>query len=113
MTLADLLAYAREQATISVSDYFDPRYDKPEEVRAWRTDKSRRDRQRRKVLAAFPARLRNADREPLEPGRYAGSRLIIGQNGSVEYIPGQYSALEIWAAVFDYLTVTNACEADR
>ena len=113
MTLADLLAYAREQASVSEADYFHPRYGKPEEVRAWRTDRSRRDRQRRKVFIAFPARLRNADREPLVPGRYAGSRMIIGQDGSIEYIPGQYSALEIWAAVFDYLTVTNACEADR
>ena len=106
-TLADLLAYCREQASINPNDYFQPGYSKPEEVSAWHRDRSRRDRARQKCFNLYPARLNRASEE-LTPGSYGPSgRLRIEQDGSPDYTAGQYAPVEIYHALLDYLSKTN------
>ena len=109
LTTADLLAFARSQARIESIDYLDP-YERRAEriregIRAWRGDRSRRDRARRNVFRTFPARTRSSS--PLIPGGYGcQGRLVITADG-IDYTAGQYSALEIWPAVLDYFERTN------
>jgi len=113
LTIADLLAFARSQARIESIDYLDPyerRADRIREgVRAWRGDRSRRDRARRKVFRTFAAGI--VDNSPLIPGGYGcQSRLVITAE-EIDYTAGQYSALEIWPAVLDYFERTNGAVA--
>jgi hypothetical protein len=104
-TLSDLLAFCKAQARISASDYFDPRFARPDEVAAWQSDKSRRDRQRKACFRLFPGRLRSAASEPLVPGTYG--RLSISEDGSPSYVVRQYAPVEIFHALSDYLEATN------
>ena len=104
-TIQDLLAFASKHATISRDLYGDPRYARLEEIRAWQTDKRKRDRQRLRVLKAWPGRCRSA--EPLVPGHYFGTRLEITPSGEIDYTAGQYAGLELWLAVADYFERTN------
>lgn len=104
-TIQDLLAYASRNATISRDLYGDPRYPGPEDHRFWQADKSKRDRQRRYVFRTWPGRCRSD--EPLIPGNYYGTRLVISQDGDIDYTAGQYAGLELWQAVADYLAKTN------
>jgi len=102
ITLLDLIAYASIQARIEARDYFDPRYARPDEVRAWRNDRSHRDRDRCRVFRTFANRLRSS--EQLIPGHYG--RLEI-TDLEIDYTPGMYAPREIWPAVLNYLTQTN------
>ena len=68
ITVSDLIAYASAQARIEARDYFDARYARLDEVRAWRNDRSHRDRDRRRVFRTFANRLKSS--EPLIPGIY-------------------------------------------
>ena len=106
-TLSDLLRYCKAQATIEATNYFDPhgRQDFNREGRsAWRQDARERNRQRIRCYRDFPARLRKAT-EPLISGSYG--RLSIGADGRCDYIVGQYAALEIYDALYNYLEATN------
>lgn len=106
-TLTELVRFATEQARIERINYFDPRYARPDEVAAWRGDCQRRSLARRAVFRTWPARLRSGT-EPLVPGAYGVSgRLRINETGAIDYVPGQYAALEIWQAVGDYLARTK------
>jgi len=108
-TVSDLLEYARQQARIESRDYFDRRYARLNEVRAWRNDRGHRDRDRRRVFRTYPDRI-SAD-AALVPGSYGyGRRLEITRDG-IDYIACQYAAREIWPAVLDYFNATNATEA--
>lgn len=104
LTTQDLIRFAESEARISRIDYFDPRYPRQDEIRAWRQDCARRSHQRSRLYAKYPARAKGA--APLIPGRYYGTRLIITDD-SIDYIPGQYAAVEIWQAVTDYFCQTN------
>jgi hypothetical protein len=104
-SLASLLAFCKSQARIESCDYFDPRFARPDEVAAWQSDKSRRDRQRKACFRLFPGRLRSAASEPLIPGSYG--RLSISEDGSPSYVVGQYAPLEIFHALAAYLEATN------
>ena len=108
-TVQDLLAYASKHATISQTDYFHPRYARPDEVRAWRNDKSKRNRQRLAVLRNWPGRCASA--EPLVPGNYWGTRLQISASGAIDFTACQFPGLELWLAVADYFSKTNDLEA--
>ena len=105
-TLANLLAYCRSQAVIEATNYFDPksRRGDPDGRAAYYQDCRQRSESRARCFADFPARL-NKGTEPLIPGAYG--RLIIHPAGKIEYISGQYSPLEIYGALYDYLKVTN------
>lgn len=103
--LSDLLAFCKAQARISASDYFEPGFASPDQVSAWQSDKSRRDRQRKACFRLFPGRLRSAASEPLIPGTYG--RLSISEDGRPSYVAGQYAPLEIFHALRDYLEATN------
>ncbi len=107
-TVQDLLAYASRHATIRQQDYFDPRYARADEVRAWRNDKSKRNRQRLAVLRSWPGRCSSA--EPLVPGTYWGTRLEVTASGEIDFTACQYPALELWLAVADYFERTKALE---
>jgi hypothetical protein len=102
ITILDLIAYASAQARIEARSYFDPRYARPDEVRAWRNDRGHRDRDRRRVFRTFANRLKSS--EPLIPGHYG--RLEI-TDSAIDYTPGMYAPREIWPAVLNYLTQTN------
>jgi hypothetical protein len=104
LTVADLWAYAKSQATIEATDYFDPRYPRLDEMAAWKTDVAKRNSQRRQILRTFPDRVQST--EPLRPGSYYGGRLVVAAD-SIHYIPGQCAALEIYAALFDYFIATE------
>ena len=105
LTVSDLLEYARQQARIESCDYFHPRYARADEVRAWRNDRSHRDRDRRRVFKTYPGRIASGGQ--LVPGCYgAGRRLEITADG-IDYTAGQYAAREIWPAVLDYFNQTN------
>lgn len=104
LTTQDLIRYASEQARIEQIDYFDPRCPRTDEVRAWRSDCNHRSRTRAAVFKQWPARARGDS--PLIPGSYYGTRLMITPT-EIEYIPGQYAAVEIWHAVADYFKQTN------
>jgi len=107
-TVSDLLEYARRQARIESRDYFHPRYAHADEVRAWRNDRSHRDRDRRRLFRTYPGRI--SANAALVPGSYgAGGRLQITADG-IDYTAGQYSAREIWPAVLAYFDATNAVE---
>ena len=107
-TVIHLLEYARQQARIEARDYFDPRYARPDEVRAWRHDRGHRDRDRRRVFRRFG--FVNTGTQ-LVPGRYgAAGRLEITPDG-IDYTACQYAAREIWPAVFDYFERVYAMEA--
>jgi hypothetical protein len=108
-TIQDLLTYASKHATIQRDLYGDPRYATAEDVKFWRRDKSKRDRQRRSVFRTWSARCRG--NETLIPGSYWGTRLQITASGDIDYTPGQYAGLELWLAVADYFERTNALEA--
>ena len=106
-TLTDLLRYCKAQAIIEATNYFDPhgRDDFNRDGRtAWRQDARERDRQRLRCHRDFPARLRKGT-EPLVPGTYG--RLTIDANGKCDYTVGQYAALEIYDALYNYLKETN------
>ena len=102
ITIPDLIAYASAQARIEARHYFDPRYARPDEVRAWRNDRGYRDRDRDRVFRTFANRLKSS--EQLIPGHYG--RLEI-TDLEIDYTPGMYAPREIWLAVFNYLTQTN------
>ena len=106
ITLSDLIAYASAQARIEARHYFDPRYARPDEVRAWRNDRGHRDRDRCRVFRTFANRLKSS--EPLIPGHYG--RLEI-TDSAIDYTPGMYAPREIWPAVLNYLTQTNQANA--
>ena len=106
-TVIHLLEFARQQARIEACDYFDPRYARPDEVRAWRNDRGHRDRDRRRVFRRFGF---VSTGTPLVPGRYgAAGRLEITPDG-IDYTACQYAAREIWPAVLDYFERTYAVE---
>lgn len=105
LTISDLLAYASRQARIEAADYFDPRYPRADEVRAWRNDRGRRDRDRRRVFRSFPGRIRSD--APLIPGTYGGARRLEISADAIDYTACQYAAREIWPAVFDYFERTG------
>jgi hypothetical protein len=105
LTISDLLAYASQQARIEAIDYFDPRYPRPDEVRAWRNDRGHRDRDRRRVFRTFPGRIRSD--ALLIPGSYGGARRLEISTDAIDYTACQYAAREIWPAVFDYFQQTN------
>ena len=92
-TFADLFAYAKQQARIEFVDY-------APHVSAWRSDKSRRDRQRKQVMDRYGFL---ADKS-LPLGKSCNGRLVVTLN-DIDYCAGQYSPTEVWAAVFDYLQV--------
>jgi hypothetical protein len=104
LTVADLFAYAKSQAAISASDYFDPRYARADEMAAWGRDTARRNSARRRILRTFPERARST--EPLTPGNYYGGRLRITPD-AIQYVPGQFAPLEVYPALFDYFTTTG------
>ena len=104
-TIQDLLAYASRHATITRNLYGDTRYPGPDDHRFWQADKNKRDRQRRYVFRTWPGRCRSA--EELIPGNYYGTRLVISQDGEIDYTAGQYAGLELWQAVADYFAKTN------
>jgi hypothetical protein len=106
LTVSDLLAYASQQARIEARDYFDPRYARPDEVRAWRNDRGHRDRDRRRVFRTFPGRIRSD--APLVAGSYGAGRRLDVTPEAIDYTAGQYAAREIWPAIFDYFERTNA-----
>ena len=106
LTVSDLLAYASQQARIEAVDYFDPRYPRPDEVSAWRSDRGHRDRDRRRVFRAFAGRIRS--NAPLIPGSYGGARRLDITANAIDYTAGQCAAREIWPAVYDYFNQTNA-----
>lgn len=108
LRVSDLLAYARECARIEARDYFDPRYVRADEVRAWRNDRGHRDRDRRRVFRTFPGRI--ASNGVLVPGAYGGARRLVITAAEIDYTPCQYTAREIWPAVFDYFQQTNQTE---
>ena len=104
-TVSDLLEYARRQARIESCDYFHPRYARQDEIRAWRNDRSHRDRDRRQVFKLYaPSIITGGE---LVPGSYgAGQRLEITADG-LDFTACQYAPLEIWPAVLDYFNRTN------
>jgi hypothetical protein len=104
-TISDLLTFAAEQARIERIDYFDPRSARADEIRAWRTDCARRSRYRRAVVRDWAGRLYEKSK-PLQPGSYYGTRLVITES-EIDYTVGQYAPLEIWQAVYDYLSQTD------
>lgn len=105
LRIADLLAYAGQQARIESRDYFEPGYARADEVRAWRRDKARRDRDRRRVLLSYPGRIRSNG--VLVAGSYGCARRLEITTEFIDYTPGQYAAVEIWPAVLDYFAQTN------
>jgi hypothetical protein len=107
LTVSDLLAYASLQARIERIDYFDPRYPRPDEVSAWRQDRSYRDRDRRRVFRSVCGRIRSGI-EPLVAGSYGAGRRLDITPDAIDYTAGQYAAREIWPAVLDYFEQTNA-----
>jgi hypothetical protein len=108
-TIQDLLAYASKHATINRDLYGDPCYARVADVRLWRRDRSKRDRQRLNVFRTWPGRCRSS--EPLVPGSYWGTRLQITASGEIDYTAGQYAGVELWLAVADYFERTNNSEA--
>lgn len=102
-SLSSLLSFCKSQARISAIDFFDPRFPRAEEVRAWQAEKRRRDRARKACFLAFPGRL-SAATETVIPGRYG--RLVIGADG-FDYVVGQYAPAEIYSALLSYLKATN------
>lgn len=107
-SLASLLTFCRSQARIERIDYFDPRFCKPEEIQAWRSDCAKRDRARRLCFAAFPGRLKSAASEALVLGDYGfQGRLSVLSDGSLDYTSGLYAPLEIYQALLSYLKATN------
>jgi hypothetical protein len=106
-TVIHLLEFARHQARIEARDYFDPRYPRPDEIRAWRNDRGHRDRDRRLVFQRWGF-VNTASQ--LVPGRYGSAgRLEITAEG-IDYTACQYPAREIWPAVFDYFERVYALE---
>jgi len=103
--LSDLFSYAATHCRFDRTAYFDPRYPDAESVRLYRNDKARRDRNRANVLKRFAGRVRS--NEELKPGRYFGTRLSVSPAGEIDYIPGQFAAVEIWPAIEAYLVATN------
>lgn len=103
-SLSSLLSFCKSQARIEAIDFFDPRFPRAEEVKAWQAEKRRRDRARKACFLAFPGRLSSAT-ESVVPGRYG--RLVIGADGSLDYIVGQYAPAEIYGALLSYLKATN------
>jgi hypothetical protein len=105
LTLGDLLVYAASQARIESRNYFDPRYPRRDEIRAWQNDKGHRDRDRRKVFRTYAGRIKSNER--LIPGAYGGARRLVITADGIDYTACQYAAREIWPAVFDYFERTN------
>lgn len=103
--LSELLAYPAQHCRFDSTAYFDPRYATADEVRAYNSDRAKRDRQRAAVLRKYAARIKTNGE--LIPGRYYGTRLLISAAGEVDYIPGQYAAVEIWHAIEAYFDATN------
>lgn len=95
LTIQDLLAYGSKHASISGSNYAGC-------SQAWNRDRARRDSQRRRVFRRWAVRVRGS--EPLVAGRYG--RLTITAAG-IDYVPGHYAAMELWAAIDAYLEATN------
>lgn len=97
-TVDDLFSFCRSQARISASDFFDARYARPEEVKAWKTEISRRNAARRKAKKRFDA--------------FSASKLSLMKVGRLSlsadgfnYVTGQYAPAEIYQAAYDFLTV--------
>jgi hypothetical protein len=97
-TVDDLFSFCRSQARISASDFFDPRYARPEEVKAWRSEISRRNTARKKAKKRF--------------GAFLGSKLSFMKVGRLslsadgfDYVVGQYAPAEIYQAAYDFLVV--------
>jgi hypothetical protein len=104
-SLASLLAFCQRQARIKSTDYFDPRFARPDEKQAWLSDCAKRNRARKLCFRVFPGRLKSAASEALIPGDYG--RLSILPDGSADYTSGQYAPLEIYGALLSYLEATN------
>ena len=92
-TFTDLFAYAKRQARIEFMDYSPC-------VAAWRCDRAKRDRQRKSVMDRYGW----LAAKPLPVGKSGNGRLVVSETG-IDYCAGMYSPTEIWAAVFDYLTI--------
>ena len=105
-TLATLLKYCTSQASIDSDNYYYPGYAKPEEVENYYNDCKTRDNQRAACVTTYASRIASADSEVLIPGHY--DRLEILPSGEPEYTAGQYPALEIYLALFNYLQTTQA-----
>ena len=93
-TFADLFAYAKSQARIEFIDYAGGR----DSVKYWRCDKGRRDRARKQVISRYGW----LNDQPLPIGQSGNGRLTVTAD-SIDYCTGQYTATEIWGAVFNYL----------
>ena len=100
-TISDLRSYVRSQARRDWRDYAHPIYDG--DLDHWHLDGLEMRRQRDRVHRRYPVRIRSE--EPLVPGNYG--RLRIHEDGTPEYIPGQYAPTEIWFWVLEYLNRTN------
>jgi len=95
-TVEDLFNFCRSQARISASDFFDARYARPGEVKAWQTEISRRNAARKKAKKRF--------------GCFANSKLSFVKVGRLslsadgfDYVVGQYAPAEIYQAAYDFL----------
>jgi hypothetical protein len=94
-TLADLLAYCRQQARIERCDHT---------VTSWRQAIYARNQALNLCRKEFGARL-NRGTEELVPGDYG--RLTIHPDGTPEYTVGQYAPAEIYDYLHFYLRQTN------
>lgn len=97
-TVGDLFSFCRSQARISASDFFDPRYARPEEVKAWQIEVSRRNAARKKAKKRFGA-FANSKLSFMKVGR-----LSLSVDG-FDYVVGQYAPSEIYQAAYDFLVV--------
>ena len=94
-SLEDLFTYAKAQARIEFIDYAGGR----DSAKYWRQDKRRLDTDRKKCMDRY-GWMKACN--PLPIGQSGNGRLTVTAD-NIEYITGQYTATEIWGAVFDYL----------
>lgn len=100
-TVSDLFNFCKSQARISASDFFDPRYAREEEVKAWKLEISRRDDARKKLKKRFGC-FKTSKLSPMKVGR-----LSLGSEG-FDYVVGQYSPAEIYQAAYAFLVAQFA-----
>lgn len=105
LTTTDLMAYARTQARIESTSYFEPGWARPEDLRGWYADRRTRDSARRRLLRDWGCRIKSG--EPLVPGRYGSSGRLSITPDAIDYTPAQYAAVEIYSYLYDYMEATN------
>jgi len=94
-TLKDLASFVRSQSIRDSRNY---------DADGWRSETNFIRSQRRWVQKDFGARWRSGTEE-LIPGKYG--RLSIADDGTPNYIPGQYAPTEIWYWIHVYLKQTS------